>query len=129
MIGSAEQQPAARREHPPCLRQPARSVGDVLDRLPRPHHVAARILDRPRPVDIDQAQIVQSGVSLAGAAQGLGGDVQAHNPRSPLQQLASEPSLATADVEHTLARGDLAQEKAQAQLAVRRPQPGGHGLP
>ena len=113
MGGRAQQQASTGAQHATDLRQPRRCVGDVLDHLPRPHDVEARVLQIPCSLGGDQAQI-QLRVARPRAAQRLLGDVDPHHPRARIRQLGGEPSFATADVEHALAGAHAIEQKAPA---------------
>jgi len=124
----AQQQASARAQHAANLRQPRGRVGDVLDHLPRPDHVKARIFELPRPLRGDQAQ-VELRVARPRTPQRLLGDVDPHHTGAGPSQLRGEAPLAAADVQHARAGAHVIQQEASAQGEVGRFESLRHSLP
>jgi len=117
--GRAHQQAPARAQHAANLRQPCAGIGYVLDHLPRPHGVEARVRQVPRARAVHQPQI-ELGMARPRAAQRLLGDVDPDHVGAGARQLGGEAPLAAADVQHALARLHAIEQEAQAQREVRR---------
>lgn len=128
MGGGAEQQPAAWAQHAARFRKPAARVMHVLDHLPRPDRVEARISQRPLPIDVDEAQI-ELWVAFARPSQRLLCDVDPDDGKSGLGQLVREPSFAAAKVKYAFASLQMANQEGETRQAVRRLRPLRHLLP
>jgi hypothetical protein len=123
-----DEEPARRPQHTPDLRQPAGRVGDVLDDLGRPHHVEARVLQRPRPVRLDQ-QEAQAGVALPRALDRPLRHLDPDRLGAGAGQLRAERPLAAADVEHPLPRPHPGQQEVASASVLERRQVGWHPGP
>jgi len=115
-------------QHAAHLRQPADGIGDVLDHLPGPHHIEARVRKRPGSRGRHLLK-VELGMAQVRAPQRLGGNVDPHHPHAHVGKLGSEASLATAHVQHSRPRRHMIQQKCAPQFLLKRGQPLGHTLP
>lgn len=100
----------------------------VLDHLPRPDRVEARILQRPLRIDVDETQI-ELWMSFARPSQRLLRDVDADDGEPGVGQLVREPAFPAAKVEHALASLQMAEQEGETRQAVRRLQALRHLLP
>jgi len=135
VCGGAQQQPATPPQYPVHLRKPAHGIGDVLDRLARPHQVEAGVGQRPAAFGRDDPQL-QAGLAGAGAAQRLLGDVHPHDGEAPAGELGREAALAAAHVQHARWRGarcaggfGVSEQEREPQLQVGRIEPLWHPFP
>ncbi len=118
----------------------------MLDRLPRPDRIEARIGERPLAVGLDATQL-EVGAARARATQRLLGDVDAEHVIVGVRDRGGQLPFAAADVEHAQRRGgrrsrfiersraalssarELREQEGAAQLESAWLRPFGHGLP
>jgi hypothetical protein len=110
------------------LRQPRREVDDVLEHLPRPRDVEARVGGGQRLARRPQAY-VERRVALRRAAQRLAGDVDADGVRARLAQGRRELAGAAAEVEDVRAGRHVRQEPVPALGEALRDRAGRDVLP
>ena len=84
---------------------------DVLERLERQHEVEALVAElQPGRVALAETRVRQQPVSQARMADRFGADVDAGHRSGDWRDDRRAVALAAGDVEHALARGDLARE-------------------
>ncbi len=119
--GRRQQQAAARDEHAPHLREPARRVSHVLDHLAGPDELEGVVLEGQRTFEGDEAEVKPRMPSLGAGYRGLG-HLGADRLRPGLGQGGREPALSRSQIEHPLARPGLAEQEGATQFLVRRRQ-------
>ena len=113
VVGDGDEQAAAGAQHAARLEQQVAGVGGMLEHLRAPHEVDRRVLERDRPVGLQQPQVGARRDGAGALQRGLG-DLHAHGVRPGVAQRGHEAPGAAAEVEHPLAAPRLAEQQRAA---------------
>jgi hypothetical protein len=116
--GRRQQQPSARRQHAPDLREPAGRVGNMLDHLARPNEVEGAIPQRQRPLDRGDAEI-EARMPRPGSIECRLRDLDPNHGGPGARELGREVTDAATEVQRPIATPGLGQEVRPAHSEVR----------